>query len=344
MPASLFAPSNSKPGQGVVHLTLLPPATPTFSTLAYAYPLKLLPSAPHILGPVNSPSSTSASTNTTSHTPLRPTLVPLLFLLSYGGGLLPPDVLSLKVTLSPSTRLVVTTQGSTKIFPPPPSLPQSSASQYLHAHISAHAALWLAPDPAQPFRGSRYSQRQVFEVDANGGSVGVVDWVCEGRRARGESWRDVGGWRGGNEVWRVRKDDDGRKLVVRDNVVLEGDDIGGRMEGVGVFGTILLMGRLFESLGGFFLEEFNALPRIGGRDWGDIKAGEVSGREKRRKERWKAEKEDGVWWTTASVRGCVLIKFGAREVEGARKWLRWMLIEEGSIGREFGDGGLMFAK
>lgn len=181
-------------------------------------------------------------------------------------------------------------------------------------------------------------------MDANGGSVGVVDWVCEGRRARGESWRDVRGWRGGNEVWRVRKDDDGRKLVLRDNVILGGDDIGGRMEGVGLFGTILLMGPLFESLGGFFLEEFNALPRIGGRDWGDIKAEEVSGREKRRKERWKAEKEDGVLWTTASVRGCVLIKFGAREVEGARKWLRWMLNEEGSICREFGDGGLMFTR
>ena len=351
MPASPFAPSSSKPGHGEVCLTLLPPAIPTFSTLTYAYPLKLLPSTPHILAPIDPPSSSvlastnvATATRTASPTPLRPSLVPLLFLLSYGGGLLPPDVLSLKITLAPSTRLVVTTQGSTKIFPPPPSLPHSTASQYLHAHVSAHAALWLAPDPTQPFRGSRYSQKQVFEVDAHGGSVGIVDWVCEGRRARGESWRDVRGWRGGNEVWRMNKDKDGRKLVVRDNVILEGEDIGGRMEGIGVFGTVLLMGTLFESLGGFFLEEFKALPRIGGRDWGDVKAGEMSNREKKRKERWKVEKEDGVLWTAASIRGCELIKFGAREVEGGRNWLRWMLNEEGSIGREFGNGGLMFVR
>lgn len=69
--------------------------------------------------------------------------------------------------------------------------------------IATGAALWLGPDPVQPFAGSRYAQTQIFEVEP-GGSVGLVDWVTEGRSARGERWA-MDGWRGKNEIWEVRK-------------------------------------------------------------------------------------------------------------------------------------------
>jgi len=327
---SPFPPTSTTPGHGIIHLTLLPPSHPTFTTLTYTYPLKLLPSTPHILPPPPNPPSTP-----------HPTTVPLLFLLTYGGGLLSPDHISLTITLDPHTRLTLTTQGSTKIFKP--SLhPAPTTRQDLHVRVGAHAALWLAPDPVQPFAGSVYAQTQVFEVE-RGGSVGVVDWVCEGRKARGERWA-CEGWRGRNEIWGVGGDG-GKRMLVRDAVRLEGGDIGGRMDGMGVFGTVLMRGPLFEGLGRFFVEEFGGLPRIGGREWGG--GGEV--RERTEKERWRSErvereKGDGLLWTACFVRGCTVVKFSAREVEGVKSWLASMLKEEGTIGRECGEGGLMFVR
>ncbi|KAL6721548.1 hypothetical protein ACLMJK_000652 [Lecanora helva] len=347
---SPFPPPSTTPGSGTIHLTLLPPSHPTFSTLTYTYPLKLLPSSPHIL-----PAPPANHASSTQPPPPQPTTVPLLFLLTYGGGLVSGDQINLTITLDPSTRLTITTQGSTKVFRPPPSdLPAAppTTRQNLTVHICAHAALWLAPDPVQPYADSLYAQTQIFEVE-RGGSVGVVDWVSEGRRARGESWGFLG-WRGRNEVWDVPHSGDGEKekrLLVRDAVVLDattagsGADIKSRMDGMGVFGTVILRGPLFHSLGHFFVEEFSLLPRIGGREWGnsDVVA-ELTGVEQWRKERVEREKRDGVLWTACFVRGCTVVKFSAREVEGARGWLGGMLRWEGTVGRECGEGGLMMVR
>jgi len=195
----------------------------------------------------------------------------------------------------------------------------------------------------QPFAGSLYAQTQLFEIE-RGGSVGVVDWIVEGRRARGESW-GFEGWRGRNELWDVYGGGK-RRLLVRDAVVLEGRDVRGRMDGVGVFGTVILRGPLFKGLGEFFVEEFKALPRIGGRNWGGVGdvVKELTAREKWRGQRVRKEKVEGVLWTACHIRGCTVVKFSAKEVEGAREWLGGMLREEGSVGKEFGPGGLMFVR
>ena len=393
-------------GHGEIHLALLPPATPSFKTLRYSYPLKLVPSSPHILPPdlllvkENASSSLDGgalSQGKSSALP-RPASVPLLFMLSYGGGLLPPDALSLTVTLDPGARLTLATQGSTKIFPTPSAASTSTsstgspalhshessisstqhprpsfttASQSLHAHIARGASLLLAPDPVQPFARSRGKQYQRFDLAA-GASVAVLDWVAAGRPARGESWR-ASCWRSCNEIWRVEPTPSGssvakERLLLRDAVLL-GDDarevedggVGQRLlrdEGIGVMGSLILAGKAFERLGDFFVEEFGAMPRIGGRDWGDDE-GDTNGdgtpfdksREERkrrhvewRKERLKHEKQDHVLWTAARVRGVVLVKVSAREVEGARRFLREMWMWDGTIGNEFGDGGLMCVK
>jgi urease accessory protein len=283
--------------------------------------------------------------------------VPLLFLLSYGGGIVAGDTISLSIALDPSTRLTVATQGSTKIFKASlqPLLHSPSLStlipeyQYLTSHqnldvnIGANAALWLGPDPTTPFAGSAYAQKQIFHV-AHGGSVGIVDWVSEGRRARGESW-DFTAWRGRNEIWTTweRESKPGRRLLVRDSVILEGENIRVRMDNMGILATVILHGPVFELLTQFFLEEFKLLPRIGGRNWdpdGQV-ARELTGQEKWREGRLQREGRDGVVWTAARVRECTVVKFGAREVEGAKVWLEAMLKEDGSVGREFGEGGLM---
>jgi urease accessory protein len=176
--------------------------------------------------------------------------------------------------------------------------------------------------------------------------LGIVDWVNEGRSAMGESWV-AKMWKAKNEVWRVGEGEGQscRKLLLRDNVVLDGAQEGEtarRMEGLGVFGTVLLVGPVMEALGTFFVEEFKMLPRIGGRDWGDEVGVEGLGeREVWRRERWKKEKKDGIVWTAARVRGCVVVKFGAREMNGAKKWLGTVLRMEGTVAKEFGKGGLM---
>ncbi|MCJ1411842.1 hypothetical protein MMC19_005934 [Ptychographa xylographoides] len=390
MATSPFAVSTSKPGHGTVHLDLLPPATPTFSTLTYAYPLKLLPSTPHILtsqGPTE-PTGPDEASESIKAAPTRPASVPLLFLLSYGGGLLPPDSLTLAITLASLTRLTITTQGSTKIFPSPTSPIPLTATQTIHVSLAPNSALLLSPDPTQPFKNSRYKQKQIFDL-GDGASLFVLDWVNEGRRARGERW-DCVECRLGCEVWRVsqpapangiaRADNKAgpqRKLLLRDNVLLTADPsnpsaLTRKMDNLGIFGTLILHGPIFSNLSSFFMEEFHLLPRIGGRDWGDNdeksdpildrpdkrsdgidpfgtvpdKHDEAVVSEERRRrawrrQRWKAEKDDGVLWSAAQVRGCVVVKFGAREVEGGRRWLGDMLGEEGTVRREFGEGGMM---
>lgn len=175
----------------------------------------------------------------------------------------------------------------------------------------------------------------------------MVDWVVEGRKARGESW-DFLAWRGRNEVWDVYRDSQGlekKRLLVRDAVVLQGRGIQARMDGMGVLGTLILRGPLFESLGTCFIDEFKALPRIGARNWGGAdEAAPLVGWEKWRSVRIEREVVNGVLWTACRVRGCIVVKFSAQEVQGAREWLGAMLREEGSVGREFGPGGLMFVR
>ena len=340
---SPFPPSSSIPGKGDIHVTLLPPSTPTISHLLYTYPLKLVQSTPH--KPPSTPSTKPTPSNDAlSRPPSAPEIVPLLFLLTYGGGLVAGDHIDLTIRLDKGTRLTTTTQGSTKIFKPSVSATPTTR-QDLSVHVSNHAALWLAPDPVQPFADSLYEQKQIFNVE-RGGSLGFVDWVNEGRKSRGEIWAFVR-WRGRNEIWEVYGEgSQKRRMLVRDAVVLEGKGVRGSMNGMGVFGTIILRGPLFKPLADFFVEEFEALPRIGGRNWASDSDAvpELTAKEEWRKQRLQREKEDCVLWTACHVRGCTIIKFAAIEVDGAKAWLVDMLKEEGSVGREFGDGGLMFVR
>ncbi|KAL8899460.1 MAG: hypothetical protein Q9192_001556 [Flavoplaca navasiana] len=363
---SPFPSSTSNPGTGIIKLALRPPDQPVFEVLSFSYPLKLVVSAHH-----NLPQSSSIEASAT--TPLRPSSVPLLFLLTYGGGLVSRDQIHLSISLAPKTRLTIATQGSTKIFKPclpvdgsHPVQPPPLTRQDLCVGIAANAALWLGPDPCQPFASSRYAQAQIFEVDIEGGgSLGLVDWVSEGRSARGEKW-EFEGWTGKNEIWDVSssankksgkgKNEKGAILVLRDNLILLAPEIASRVDSLGIFGTIILIGPLFLPLANFFIDEFKALPRIGARDWNAhntlIAADTPSGTlltDKERQEHWRKqrqgrEKKDGVLWTAANVRGAVVVKFGASEVEGAKVWLRDMLREEGTLDKEFGSGALMCVK
>src|SRR5271155_276471 len=101
IPKSPFAPSSSSPGTGRIVVSSLPPQKQILTSLDYQYPLKLIAPDSH-----NSPEEPHHA-------------VTLVFLLTYGGGLVGGDQVKLDVELEPDTRLVLVTQGSTKIFKSP---------------------------------------------------------------------------------------------------------------------------------------------------------------------------------------------------------------------------------
>ncbi|KAF2705915.1 urease accessory protein-like protein UreD [Pleomassaria siparia CBS 279.74] len=335
---SPFAQSASKPGHGSIVVALLPPDTPVLSTISYQYPLKLI--APDPLPPPES--------DFKDKTP-APRLVHTVFLLTYGGGIVAGDSIDLAVRLDAGTSLVLLTQGSTKIFKTiDPSL---VSRQQMTVAVAPNSALVYLPDPVQPFAQTAFSQSQIYNLENEEGSLCVCDWVTSGRSARGENW-DIYEYRSRNQVWTSSTDANGvqkRRLMLRDNMILDkngqtGIPLSDRMDGYAVFGTLIIRGPVFSPLSKYFVDEFEALPRIGGRNWGDSVLPELTPKEQRRADRQQREKIDGVVWSAASVRGFVLVKFASREVEGSRNWLRDMIKEEGSILNSFGERALLCLK
>lgn len=263
--------------------------------------------------------------------------------------------------------VVSTPQGSTKIFKTEPTtsikgqrgtaarIVTDKSRQLLDVRIDNEAALCYLPDPAVPYKDSRYEQVQTFVVDwtapdSKRGSLCVLDWVTEGRSLRGESW-DFHLWKGKNEVW----SDDGsgqRKLLLRDSVILDdecGHDndrrdipdqrnlIRERTYPHGIVGTLILYGPVYENLASFIVHRFTSQPRIGARNWSS-----TAFSAKDAAESYSMTSTSNVTWTAARVRaGFTLVKFGARDFETAKSWLGDLLREEGSVGREFGEEALI---
>jgi urease accessory protein len=335
---SPFAKSTSKPGRGSIVLAILPPDTPVLRTVSYQYPLKLV--APDPLPPPEHHDKDGS---------VAPRLVHTIFLLTYGGGIVAGDSIDLAVQLEAGTRLVLLTQGSTKIFK---TTDLSLVSrQQMTVTVAPNSALVYLPDPVQPFAQTAFQQSQIYHLENEEGSLCVCDWVTSGRSARGENW-DIYEYKSRNEVWTSDKQVGGRfkkRLMLRDNMILDkngqtGIPLSERMDGYSVFGTLIIRGPVFSQLSKHFVNEFEALPRIGGRNWGDSVLPELTQKEQRRTDRQQREKDDGVVWSAANVRGFVLVKFASREVEGSRNWLRDMIKEEGSILGAFGERAVLCLK
>lgn len=299
-------------------MRMLPHDISALAKMSFQYPLKLI-----------SPSPTGWQKSI------------LVFLLTYGGGLVGGDQVHLKIVVQPRAKLSIVTQGHTKIFKSPSR--DVITRQTLSVLVDAGSALCLLPDPVQPFADSVYEQSQVFTL-AKGATIFALDWVSQGRLARGENW-DIWGWRGRNEVW-----SNGR-LLLRDNVILDSDEeLRRKMHGLGLFGTLILKGPQAEKLAAFFLAEFAALPRIGSRDWRSEEDKDRDGKviltstEAWRDARLRHEKHDAVLWSAAQVRGCTVVKFGSRTVEGGRHWIGNMLHHEGSVEDIFGEDATMCVK
>jgi urease accessory protein len=324
LPKSPFATSTVSPGAGDIRLSLLPPGRQVLTSCTYQYPLKLVVPDPH-------------HSSEDKH-------VTVVFLLTYGGGLVGGDKINLRAELDPLTRLVMVTQGSTKLFKSPTRSVVSG--QTIDVKIGSGAALCYLPDPTQPFAESLYEQKQTFYVEPDGSSsLLMLDWVSEGRRARGESWT-LWGWKGRNEVRTFDPTSRGR-LLLRDAVVLSDDNLGGiglvdKTNEMGVFGTLIIYGSLFKGLGESFMQKFTAQPRIGAKDFSqDDQPKTVTAGHQGSVQTMHLQQHEGILWTAANVRGFVLVKFGAKEVDSARQWLGSLLRHEGSVEQHFGHQALL---
>lgn len=328
-----FSSSKSRPGNGTIHLALLPPSTPRIRTIEYQYPLKLVSPAPLW---------TEEET---------PQLIHTVYLLAYGGGLVAGDCIDLRVVLESNTRLILLTQGSTKLFKA--ASRDILSRQALSVHLAPGTALCYLPDPVQPFAQSSFEQQQTYNLEPiassaqRHGSLCVLDWVSNGRPANGENW-SFHRYTSRNEIY-IHHADGRRRLLLRDSLVLDAqitdEGLVRRMDGLAVYGTLIFCGHVFERLGAFFMEEFKILPRIGARQWDsgsdDGNAEVEDARSLWRAERQRREKIDGLMWSAASVRSCVVVKFGAPLLESARQWLHSMLLQEGSVSENFGERALL---
>ncbi|EIW86836.1 UreD-domain-containing protein [Coniophora puteana RWD-64-598 SS2] len=149
-----------------------------FSELSASYPLKLL--APRLSEEEN---------------------VAITYVMTYGGGLVGGDDVQLFVDVGAGVRLLLLTQGTTKVFKTRPGLrtrnsvtgPQDgghdpqTTSQTMTVSIPDDSALLLLPDSVTCFRSASYTQIQRFHLSANG-SLAVLDWINCGRKSMGEEW------------------------------------------------------------------------------------------------------------------------------------------------------------
>ncbi|KAK8629827.1 hypothetical protein V6N13_078652 [Hibiscus sabdariffa] len=134
-----------------------------------------------------------------------------IYTLTYGGGIVSGDSISVEFTIGDGCTAVLTTQSSTKVYK---SLGSKSSDQVLEARIGSGALFVVIPDPVTCFSTARYSQKQVFRVVSDSSLV-IVDWFTSGRHASGEKW-DFELYRSTNHIFV-----EGNQPVFLDTVVLE---------------------------------------------------------------------------------------------------------------------------
>ncbi|GMI73332.1 urease accessory protein D [Hibiscus trionum] len=158
-----------------------------------------------------------------------------IYTLTYGGGIVSGDSISVDFTVGDGCTAVLTTQSSTKVYK---SLGSKSSDQVLEARIGSGALFVVIPDPVTCFSTARYSQKQVFRVVSDSNLV-IVDWFTSGRHESGEKW-DFDLYRSTNSIFAQ-----GNQPVFLDTVVLEQDSPGNieqRMHGYQVIAMVIIYG------------------------------------------------------------------------------------------------------
>lgn len=154
-----------------------------------------------------------------------------VYALNYGGGIVSGDHISCKFCVGDACTMVLTTQGSTKVYK---SVGSKCSQQILEARVGSNALLAIIPDPVTCFSTARYYQKQVFSV-CSGSNLVMVDWITSGRHESGEKW-DFDLYRSTNNIFL----DDGQPLFL-DTMLLEKEKIGCLQEHVQNYQVIAMI-------------------------------------------------------------------------------------------------------
>ncbi|KAI8645027.1 UreD urease accessory protein-domain-containing protein [Parasitella parasitica] len=195
--------AENKPGKGIVICSCYNERS-KFERIHAQYPLKFIP--------------------TTGHADR----LAVVYMLSYGGGVISGDTFSIEMTVNTNAILLLMTQGNTKIFKdrvhqrlwlaslqqqqssvptisfssllpsldtitglfktPEPPKKVAPSVQIINSMVTAQATLLVIPDPVTCFRDSSFQSKQLFELQDDSSQLVLLDWFTSGRITRGESW------------------------------------------------------------------------------------------------------------------------------------------------------------
>jgi urease accessory protein len=264
--------------------------------------------------------------------------VALVYILSYGGGLVGGDRVNLTVDVGSGSVLVLLSQvsrycihqldghrkakefsgckGSTKVFKTRPgdrascrpqgsstsSLTHTITSQTMNISVSPGAALFLLPDPVTCFRNASYNQIQTFRLLDDSASVVLLDWVTSGRKSLGEEWV-FSRYYSVNEVWV-----DGKKIArdvlllddtVNDAQPLPKRTLKDRLAPYSCYATLLLYGPLVQDVIGNINAEYATISVF------------------------KANSPSNLVWSVSPVshQGGIIVRIAGKETEGVKSWL-----------------------
>lgn len=128
--------------------------------------------------------------------------IAIVYMMNYGGGLVCGDRIKLQVRAEGGSKLLLLSQGSTKVFKVRSAnrastclgssaddnlLRNNVTTQLMDVHVAPTSSVFLLPDPVTCFRSASYTQVQRFHL-SKGASMVLLDWFTSGRKSLGEEW------------------------------------------------------------------------------------------------------------------------------------------------------------
>ncbi|TFK77221.1 UreD-domain-containing protein [Pluteus cervinus] len=280
------------PGNGRIHF-ISHGIRSTFTELSSTYPLKLI-----------------ASRDGTDN-------VGLVYILSYGGGLVGGDQIEVKAILGPDAVLVLLSQGSTKVFRTRPSIrqatvfplqAQSTLSEQLattqRLDFDINGALFLLPEPVTCFKAASYNQTQTFRLSPSA-SLAVLDWFTSGRRSLGEDWAFTR-YYSLNEVWIADR------RIIKDVTLLEKHDptpaglpprsLADKLAPYACYATLILCGPLLQDVITSISAQYDQISVFK-----------------------KSVPQDLIWSVSQINCASVVVRVAGKETETVKQWLKHQL-------------------
>ncbi|KXS16963.1 hypothetical protein M427DRAFT_54996 [Gonapodya prolifera JEL478] len=127
----------------------------------------------------------------------------MVYVLTYGGGVVSGDAVSLDVEVGDGTGLVLLSQGSTKIFKRRRDTTDNLSEVAwwtIDCKVNPGGVLVVGMDPVAPFAGSLFRQHLKITLANHTSGVVAIDWVTSGRGTRGERWA-FNGYESKVELW-----------------------------------------------------------------------------------------------------------------------------------------------